>query len=166
MHFEKITYDQWSEDSKFNSATREAKEIYYDRVALPKRATSCSAGYDFHAPYAIEIRPHEDVKIPTLVRWICDKTEDKDKVLMIYPRSGLGFSTGMRLMNTVGIIDADYCNADNEGHIFIKMYNPSDYPIRLEPNQAFAQGVITKFYTCDDEDVVTTERTGGMGSTD
>ena len=37
-----------------------------------------------------------------------------------YPRSGLGFKFRLQLNNTVGIIDSDYYNSDNEGHNFCK----------------------------------------------
>ena len=42
----------------------------------------------------------------------------EDYVLMLYPRSSLGFKYRLQLNNTVGVIDADYYNATNEGHIF------------------------------------------------
>ena len=41
-------------------------------------------------------------------------------VLAIFPRSGLGFKYRLQLNNTVGIIDSDYFNSDNEGHILLK----------------------------------------------
>ena len=74
-------------------------------------------------------------------------------------------------MNTVGIIDADYYNADNEGHILINIYNPMNLHstptgnIQIKSGEAIVQGVITKFYTCDDEEEVTKERKSGIGST-
>ena len=39
-------------------------------------------------------------------------------VLKCYPRSGLGFKFRLQLNITVGIIDCDYYNSDNEGLIF------------------------------------------------
>ena len=83
----------------------------------------------------------------------------------MYPRSGMGFKTGIRMANTVGIIDETYCQSDNEGHIMIKMYNPSNEPIIIEEGKAFCQGIITKYYICGgaESDV---QRNGGFGSTD
>ena len=46
---------------------------------------------------------------------------DDGWVLMMFPRSGLGFKYRLQLNNTVGIIDSDYYDSDNEGHIFIKI---------------------------------------------
>ena len=91
----------------------------YNDIKIPKRATTGSAGYDFFAPFTFTLNPNETIKIPTGIRVILDS----DKFLPIYPRSGLGFKFRLQLDNTVGIIDSDYCNSDNEGHIFIKITN-------------------------------------------
>ena len=114
-------------------------------------------------PFKVFIEPKTAVTIPT-----GRKIElDKSKVLEIYPRSGLGFKHGMRLMNTVGIIDADYYNNEsNEGHIMIKIYNASDITLELEAGSAFAQGIIKEYFLVDDDEPRTKTRTGGMGSTD
>ena len=93
----------------------------FDGVILPRRATAGSAGYDFFSPVTFTLEPGETAKIATGVRvklangW----------VLMIYPRSSLGFKYRLTLNNTVGVIDSDYYNAENEGHIFIKLTNYS-----------------------------------------
>ena len=39
---------------------------------------------------------------------------EENWVLQCYPRSGLGFKFRLQLNNTVGIIDSDYYNSDNE----------------------------------------------------
>lgn len=133
----------------------------YDAVILPKRATSGSAGYDFFAPFSFTLEAGETLKIPTGIRV---KIEN-GWFLAIYPRSGLGFKYRLRLDNTVGIIDADYYEADNEGHIFIKMTNCGNSPLSVEKGKAFAQGVFTPFGITYDDEVCST-RTGGFGSTD
>ena len=127
--FEKVSFEQYLKDytNTFNLDSRNAavivdvKEIY-DKIKLPKRATTGSAGYDFFLPYEIELNPNMTAKIPTGIR--C-KIED-GWVLKVYPRSGLGFKYRLQLNNTVGIIDSDYYYSDNEGHIFIKMTNDSN----------------------------------------
>ena len=87
-------------------------------------------------------------------------------VLKLYPRSGLGFKYRLQLNNTVGIIDSDYYNSDNEGHIFIKVTNDSNEgkTLTLQPGEGFAQGIFVEYgITVDDEaDGV---RNGGFGST-
>lgn len=167
MKFEKITYSQFEKDLG-NLTIRHDHDEWeiedmYNYLKMPCRATSGSAGYDFYMPCKVWIEPKTAVTIPTGI-----KVElDKSKVLEIYPRSGLGFKHGMRLMNTVGIIDADYYNNEsNEGHIMIKIYNPSDITLELAAGSAFAQGIIKEYFLVDDDEPRTKTRTGGMGSTD
>lgn len=134
----------------------------YDELSLPKRATRASAGYDFYTPLALTLAPGENVKIPTGIR----AQMNEDYVLMIFPRSGLGFKYRLQLNNTVGIIDADYFEADNEGHIFIKLTNDSreGKTLKLSAGDAFAQGIFLPFGLTVD-DACETKRTGGLGST-
>lgn len=140
---------------------KSSSECVYDGIILPKRATAGSAGYDFFAPESFTLAPNQTAKIATGIR----VKIDNGWVLKIYPRSSLGFKYRLRLDNTVGIIDSDYFNADNEGHIFIKITNCGDKPLTVEKGVAFAQGVFVEYgITVDDEcDGV---RTGGFGSTD
>lgn len=133
----------------------------YNNVILPKRATSGSAGYDFFAIQSFTLSPGETIKIATAVR----VKIQNGWFLSIYPRSGLGFKYKLKLDNTVGIIDSDYYNADNEGHIFIKLTNCGNLPLTVEKGKAFAQGVFTEFGITEDDECDKT-RTGGFGSTD
>lgn len=136
-------------------------EEEYENVLLPKRATTGSAGYDFFAPKEYKVAAGETVKVATGVRV---KIEN-GWVLQIFPRSSLGFKYRLTLNNTVGIIDSDYFNADNEGHIFIKMTNCGKEDLVIEKGKAFAQGVFVPFGITVDDDC-NTARTGGIGSTD
>ena len=173
MHFEKITREQWVRDmvnlhSLEHPTEENFKEInkLYDGIKLPKRATKYSAGYDFYVSGDTPLPSGGSAVIPTGIRWVCDKEEDKNKVLQIYPRSGIGFRTGVRLMNTVGIIDADYWEGNNEGPIMVKLHNPMNAYMHIKDGEAIVQGVITEYHTCDDEEEIVGKRTGGIGSTD
>ena len=134
----------------------------YNVLKLPKRATAGSAGYDFYAPMDFELKPGDTIRIPTGMR----ARIDEGWVLMLYPRSGLGFKYRLQLNNTVGVIDSDYFGAENEGHIFIKLTNDSreGKTLQVRAGEAFAQGIFVPFgITYDDEsDGV---RVGGFGST-
>ena len=87
--------------------------------------------------------------------------------LAIFPRSGLGFKYRLQLDNTVGIIDKDYDESDNEGHMFIKITNDSNsnQTITIKKGDGFAQGIFIPFGITMD-DMVSTTRNGGFGSTD
>ncbi|MDD7158595.1 MAG: deoxyuridine 5'-triphosphate nucleotidohydrolase [Firmicutes bacterium] len=134
----------------------------YDDVKLPRRATKNSAGYDFFSPFDFSLTAGESVKVPTGIRVLLDD----DKVLLIAPRSGLGFKFRLQLDNTLGVVDADYSGSDNEGHIFIKITNDSkeNKTLSVKKGEAFAQGIIVQFFKTIDDDA-TAERNGGFGST-
>lgn len=166
--FEKVSYTQFfnsfidtfqiakSDDEKIKS---EIERIYKDLI-LPRRATTGSAGYDFKSPVDFTLKPKETIKVPTGIR--CKM--DEDVVLMIYPRSSLGFKYRLILDNTVGIIDSDYYNSDNEGHIFIKFTNLGDKVLEIKKGDGIAQGIFLPYFlTTDDE--VSDKRNGGIGST-
>ncbi len=129
-------------------------------IPLPKRATAGSAGYDFVTPVGITLAPGEAVTIPTGIR----AEMQVGWVLMLFPRSGLGFKHQIRLANTVGVIDADYAHAANEGHIMVRLVNGGPAPVALEQGTRFCQGVFLPFGTAE-EDAIQTTRDGGFGST-
>jgi dUTP pyrophosphatase len=129
---------------------------------MPGRATVGSAGYDFFSPLDFVLAPGQTIKIPTGIR---ARIED-GWVLMIFPRSGLGFKYRIQLNNTVGVIDSDYYGSDNEGHIFIKITNDSneEKTLSLKKGDGFAQGVFLPYgITSDDETAAV--RNGGFDST-
>lgn len=159
MIMEKIARFFKVSEKEFISSGGDAETL--NDIILPKRATKGSAGYDFFAPRTFTLLPRETVKLATGVR----VKINAGWVLMIFPRSGLGFKYRLTLDNTVGVIDSDYYSAENEGHIFIKMTNCGDKPLTVEKGKGFAQGVFLPFgVTVDDE--CEKERTGGLGSTD
>lgn len=157
--FEKVSLDRFAADlgSDFDVA-----KATYERLKLPRRATAGSAGYDFFLPYAVTLAPGETAKIPTGMR----VQMENGWVLMVFPRSGLGFKYRLQLNNTVGIIDSDYYYSDNEGHVFIKITNDSNEgkTLSLEEGDGFAQGIFVPFGVTLEDDA-TAARNGGFGST-
>lgn len=162
--FQKVSFEQFKDGylGSFKDKTEEDAKRVYENIKLPKRATSGSAGYDFYLTTDITLKPGETVKIPTGIR---SKMED-GWVLMLFPRSGLGFKFRLQLNNTVGVIDSDYYGSDNEGHIFARITNDSNEEkvLSLKEGDAFIQGVFFPYgVTMDDhEDGI---RNGGFGST-
>ncbi|MCM1289918.1 MAG: hypothetical protein NC132_03695 [Corallococcus sp.] len=135
-------------------------ERTYGNIKLPVRATTASAGYDFFAPTKILLSPGETETVATGVRALMPD----NWCLMIFPRSGLGFKYRLKLNNTVGIIDADYSQSDNEGHIFVRLTNEGNKTLEIECGTAFAQGVFVQYLLTEDDDV-SEQRNGGLGST-
>ena len=164
MKFETVSKEQFLKDINqvYIFPDDWAREECYENLRLPRRATSGSAGYDFYLPVDMILCPGDTLLIPTGI-----KAElDKSKVLEIYPRSSLGFKYKMKICNTVGIIDADYYNNENnEGHIMIKVENCGDDIIELAEGSAFAQGIIKEYFLVDDDEPREKIRVGGIGST-
>ncbi len=161
--FEKVGKAQFVADwlDTFGGDEVAAGQVY-EELKLPKRATKGSAGYDFFSPLSFTLKPGETMKIPTGIR----VSMSEDYVLMVFPRSGLGFKFRLQLNNTVGIIDSDYYYSDNEGHIFIKITNDSNEGkvLSLAAGNGFAQGIFLPFGITEDDDV-SEIRNGGFGST-
>lgn len=165
--FEKVSYEQFKKDwvntfeldDKDETLDQDIKRIY-DSIELPTRATAASAGYDFKAPLTFTLEPGDAIKIPTGIRcWMND-----NYVLMIIPRSGLGFKYRETIANTIAAIDADFFYSDNEGHIFIKLVNCGDKDMKIYAGDKFVQGIFIEYgITVDDN--VRTKRNGGLGST-
>ena len=133
-----------------------------ENATLPKRATDGSAGLDLcvclsHDSLEIKVgdtfttRTGIAVEIP------------HGYVGMIVPRSSVG-KTGLRLANTVGVIDSDY-----RGEILLVWQNTEDYPIIIKNGQRVAQILIVPVCMADvvqvDELSKTERGSGSFGST-
>lgn len=165
-------------------------------VALPIRKTQYSAGYDLAAAedYIIpslwqmaaeakEVWPVGDDEFvtmellskftkqsgfkPTLVSTGIKCKLDPNTYLQLSVRSSLSLKHWLILANGVGIIDADYYNnEDNEGEIYLQLYNLSPYNVQIKKGEMIGQGVILPYYTVTEgEDSAGFVRTGGLGST-
>ena len=176
--------------AKFEKVTRMA-DVDFE---MPKRKTSCSAGYDMVVAESVIIPPaHELLEVlsnyynscdgaytldqvakitkatgakPTLVSTGVKCKMDDDMYLELSVRSSCPLKHWLILANSVGIIDADYYNnPDNEGHIYFQVINLLPFPIKISKGDKIGQGVILRYETVA-EDVANGERTGGFGSTD
>lgn len=161
--FEKVSFEQFSKDwLKAFPDTKDVKSVY-DGIKIPFRATVGSAGYDFFAPDDIVVKKGESVLIPTGIR----SKIDNGWVLNIFPRSGLGFKHRVQLDNTVGIIDSDYYNSSNEGHIMIKLScdaHDENHVVTVARGDGFSQGIFMPFGITEDDNTDGI-RDGGFGST-
>ena len=170
--------------SKYNAAGLDA----------PVRKTAQSAGYDLAAaedyiiPSVFQLASEADevwsvgeeefvtleqmaefTKItkyrPTLVSTGMKCKLDPGTFLQLSVRSSSPLKYWLMLANGVGIIDADYYNnSDNEGEIFLQIYNLSPFNIQIHEGEAIGQGIILPYGVTED-DVVMGDRTGGFGST-
>ena len=134
---------KWTEfDSGVRLDGNERPYITAYREITPSRAYNVDDGTVCFGPIV-----HEADKI-YLNQW----------VMLIVPRSSLGFKYNFELANTVGVIDQDY-----RGPIRFKVR--CDRDIMLQVNDRFAQGLIVPYGILSDERPPTKERDGGIGST-
>lgn len=131
-------------------------------INLPTRKTSKSAGYDIEAAEDKIIKAGQMAVIATgLKAYMQD-----DEYLGIHIRSSLALKKHLNLVNSQGVIDADYYNnEDNEGHIMIGLINFGNEDVEITKDMRIAQAIFYKFLIIDDEKKVDTIRSGGFGST-
>ena len=176
--------------AKFEKVSRYADK----EIVMPVRKTSQSAGYDLVAAedYIIpsvfnlageasqlwKIPDDEYITLeqmgqftkqtqykPTLVSTGMKCKLDPGTFLQLSVRSSSPLKYWLMLANGVGIIDADYYNnPDNEGEIFLQIYNLSPFNLQIKEGEAIGQGIILPYGVTED-DVAGGERTGGFGST-
>ena len=165
MHFEKVSYEQWAKDVPLKNVPWTMLKQWYNDIKLPQQGTICSMGVDFYLPYNVNISPHNLIKIPTGIRWVCDTPDDGHYGMLVVPRSSIGIKHGLMLCNTIGVIDSDYCVSENEGHIQLFFRNVTDEAVSLPQHKGIAQGLIIPYVipkNASSEDI----RIGGFGSTD
>jgi len=153
---------------------------------LPTRSTLHSAGYDFYAPYDVVVpslwkqvgkyllhsllhfsfNSYKEAIIPTMVRTYIKAYMGNDEVLYIYNRSSSPIKKGLILSNSVGVVDSDfYNNEDNEGNIGVAFYNFYPFDVTIDKGERICQGVFSKFLKADNDIVLNNTRSGGYGST-
>ena len=81
--FEKVSLERFTQDwKKVFGGSDLAAQQRYEKIALPRRATAGSAGYDFWAPDRFVLAPGKTLKIPTGIRAIIED----GWVLACFPR--------------------------------------------------------------------------------
>ncbi|MBQ8653997.1 MAG: dUTP diphosphatase [Clostridia bacterium] len=152
--FERVSAAQYARDMQF------ADFLPVEEIPLPCRATEGSAGYDFVCPAEVIMEPGQQALVATGIR----VRMEPGWVLINCPRSSLGRKHGIRLANTVGVIDSDYYFADNEGHVLVMLVNGGDHTVTLRKGERFCQGIFLPHGLAEEEEV-TARRSGGFGST-
>lgn len=172
--------------------TLDGYEPAYPNAKLPEYSTKFSAGADFFCAEEVVIPSIWKSLFNKLVlSFIYDKSDDSDKetvnklfsptlvhtgikanmyedeVLELYNRSSNPKKLGLILANSVGVVDADYYNCeDNDGEILFSYYNIKPWDVTLKVGDKIGQGVFKKVLRPEVGLVVKEEtRKGGHGST-
>ena len=103
---------------------------------------------------------------PTMIHTGIKAFMEQDEVLELYIRSSSPKKLGLVLANSVGVIDSDYYNNnDNDGEIMLAVYNLFPWSVHIPTGTRVGQGVFKKFLRPTDALVKDVERSGGYGST-
>lgn len=161
---------------------------YEDKgIALPKRATRGSAGYDFSAAERVTIpsiwnilsqnagveaikngevvEENKAFLKSTLVPTGIKAYMPENEYLMLVNRSSNPLKNYLSLPNGVGIIDSDYYNNENnEGEIFVQLINYGMEDYTVEKGDRIAQGIFMSYGIADEEADDFETRIGGFGS--
>ena len=130
-------------------------------VNPPVRKTKGSCGYDIHCPDDITLYPDLWVEVDLGIQMdVGDIPEGYCALIM--PRSSMGKKYGLKLANTVGVIDSDYTMDTIKAGLKIDCWKDS---VVLMKNERILQMIIVPFATISNEEVPTEERKGGIGST-
>jgi dUTP pyrophosphatase len=128
---------------------------------LPEYATAGAACFDIATvDDNVDIRPGSWAVLGTDLAFEIPTGH----VMLVYSRSGHGFKNGIRLANSVGVIDSDY-----RGELKVKLHNDSSRVFSVNRGDRIAQAMIVLVpqVTIDAvEELSNTDRgAGGFGST-
>jgi len=159
-------------------------QLLHDDAQPPRRATEGSAGYDLsayvsertikcsdghrvwdalpntHGPTPAFMLPSG---VTALIPLGFKARLPAGLEAQIRPRSGTSFKKALQIPNAPGTIDSDF---PDEWMVLVR--NPTDRPIRIEHGERIAQMVLARYEVLAIETGpvgVTTNRTGGFGST-
>jgi dUTP pyrophosphatase len=133
-----------------------------EELAIPKRMTEGSAGFDLQAAVdqPIILEPGQRKLIPTGFAMAMPIELEAQ----IRPRSGLAYKHGITCLNSPGTIDADY-----RGEVKVLLINLGDQPFTIERGERIAQmlfGLVPNVNIEEAEDLPDTLRgAGGFGHT-
>lgn len=116
----------------------------HPRAIIPQYQTTHSAGFDLHSLDSHILKAGERMLIPTGVAFEIESGYE----VQVRPRSGLALKNGISVLNTPGTVDSDY-----RGEIKVLLINHSSEDFTIESGDRIAQGVVSKVYQVEFEEV-------------
>lgn len=130
-------------------------------LPLPEYHTSGSVAFDLYSRVDAVIPAGKTEMLPS--NFIIETPVGY--MLMIAARSSLGKKKGLKLTNSVGIIDQDFCGENDELNLFVHNYTSQD--VKIERGERLCQGVFVKIDKAEWQEVdkMNDKSRGGWGST-
>ncbi len=135
-------------------------KLLHPEAVAPTYATALAAAVDLYAiePARVYARQSATIRTGIAVEF------PAGYALQVYSRSGMGFKHGVRLVNGVGLIDADY-----RGELLVGLHNDGLSDLVIAPGMRIAQAALVRIETPEievvDELTETARGAGGFGST-
>lgn len=134
-------------------------------INIPVRKTAHAAGYDVEAAEDTIIPAYKPGIKPTLIPTGLKAYCADDEWFMLCNRSS-GPKKGFVMANSIGIIDSDYYeNENNDGHFYFQYFNFKEEDLLVKKGDVIGQVIFMKYLITDDDNA-TGKRKGGFGSTD
>jgi dUTP pyrophosphatase len=135
-------------------------QLLHPDALIPVYATSGAAAFDLFSLDPVTLYAHGTATFRTGLAF-----EVPDgHVMLVYSRSGHGFRNSISLVNSVGVVDADF-----RGEVLVKLRNDGDQAVDFPPHSRIAQAMIVPVPRVSFEvaqSLSHTERdTRGLGST-
>lgn len=130
-------------------------------VNPPVRKTKGSCGYDIYCPKDVVLNEAYWTKLDLgILMEPGDIPEGYCALIM--PRSSMGMKYGLKLSNTVGVIDSDYTMDTIKASLKVDYQCPT---MSFSKNERILQMILVPFGIIASEETPTEERKGGLGST-
>jgi dUTP pyrophosphatase len=137
-------------------------------LSLPEKKTPGSAGLDVYASETTLLEPGVVTLVPTGL--IIEAPEGYH--FRVFIRSGFAVKNNVSLVNSVGIIDGDYCGPEDYLKIaMVNNYHPGAEPVVINRGDRIAQIIFEKnaidevIWEVQDNPGFHGESRGGFGST-
>jgi dUTP pyrophosphatase len=133
----------------------------HDDIALPAYHSGGAAAFDLAAREDAVVAPGEVRLVGTgLVVEV-----PRGHFLAVVARSSLPIKKGLIVANGIGVVDSDYCGAEDE--VKVEVYNFTSREVAIARGERLAQGLILPAVRVEWEEVndTSSRSRGGFGST-
>lgn len=130
-------------------------------LPLPEYHTAGSVAFDLYSRIDAVVEKKTTMLLPTNFIF----ATPPGYMLSIVPRSSLFRKKGLKMPNSVGVIDQDYCGETDECSLYVE--NTTDQDVEVKRGERLCQGIFIKIDKAEWQEVdkMSDKSRGGFGST-